>query len=96
MVLQPILLETSPGCVEAAILHMAEVEDVRHAEQRAVAMLDRSPIHTLLYSRSGQILHASKAVVTKITSLRAGAQGQAICVRSFLHHACLPPFVMCR
>jgi len=72
VLLQPIRVETSPGRTEAAILHMADMEECRHRDQRLAAMLDRSPIHTVLFSRSGKVLCANKAAGTKIESVHAG------------------------
>ncbi|KAL0049434.1 hypothetical protein WJX82_002295 [Trebouxia sp. C0006] len=70
---KPILVETSPGHTEAAILHMADMEECRHRDHRLAAMLDRSPIHAVLFSRSGKVLCANKAAGTKIESVHAAA-----------------------
>lgn len=70
--LQPIRLETSPGRVELAILHMAEVDKSSYTDTRLAAMLDRSPIHALLFSRSGKILATNKAVIRKIQECAGG------------------------
>lgn len=66
--MQPIRLETSPGHVETAILHMADLEEPRHTDRRIAAMLDRSPIHTMLFSQSGKVLCTNKAASTKLES----------------------------
>ena len=66
--MQPIRLETSPGHVDTTILHMADLEEPRHTDQRLAAMLDRSPIHTMLFSQSGKVLCTNKAALTKLGS----------------------------
>ena len=60
------MLETSPGRVEPAILHMAELEGPNHAEQRLAAMLNANPVHTVLFSQTGQVLAANKVAADKM------------------------------
>ena len=51
---------------------MADMEECGHRDQRLAVMLDRSPIHSVLFSRSGKILCTNKAAGNKIESFHAG------------------------
>ncbi|DBB02619.1 TPA: putative 3',5'-cyclic phosphodiesterase pde-3 [Trebouxia sp. C0006] len=61
---KPIQLETSPGCVETAAMHIIEPEQASIADSRVCAMHDRDPIHTMLYDSKGVLLSANKAAMT--------------------------------
>ena len=56
-------METSPGHVENALLHVIEAEQSSHTELRVAAMHDRSPIHTFLFDSQGSLLTANKAAL---------------------------------
>ena len=71
-VLQPIKIETAPGKIEMAIMHVAELEQTAHNDQRYVAMLHRSPMHTMLFSSIGSLITGNKAAVSKISRLVEG------------------------
>ena len=72
LVTQPMKIETSPGKIEMAILHVAELDQTTQADQRYVAMLQRSPIHTMLFSKAGSLITANKAAMSKIHKLMEG------------------------
>lgn len=74
---QPIKMETSPGKVEMAILHVAELENSAQADQRWVAMLQRSPLHTLLFSNNGRLVTGNKAAISKLHRLMEGINAHA-------------------
>ena len=50
-------------------MHMAEIEDPKHADQRLAAMMNRTPVHTLLFSQNGRIIAANKAAADKIQAV---------------------------
>lgn len=61
--MQPIKVETMPGHVENALLHVFDSEQTSHVELRVSAMHDRSPIHTFLFDSQGLLLTANKAAL---------------------------------
>ena len=58
--MQPIKVETSPGHVEIALLHVIESEGSSHTDLRVAAIYDRSPIHTFLFDSEGGMLTATR------------------------------------
>lgn len=66
------MIETAPGKVEIAIMHVAELEQTTQADQRYVAMLHRSPMHTMLFSNTGRLITGNRAAVSKISKLVEG------------------------
>ena len=61
--LQPIRVETLPGHVEFALMHVIESDTSCHADMRLAALFDRSPIHTFLFDSEGVLLTANKAAL---------------------------------
>ncbi len=61
--MQPIKVETSPGHVEIALLHVIESEGSSHTDLRVAAIYDRSPIHTFLFDSEGSMLTANQAAL---------------------------------
>ena len=61
--MQPIRVETSPGHVEIALLHVIESEGSSHTDLRVAAIYDRSPIHTFLFDSEGSMLTANQAAL---------------------------------
>ena len=57
-VVQPIRVQTSPGQVQIAIMHIAEL-DASTEDLRVTAMHLRSPIHTLMFNSKGELLAAN-------------------------------------
>ncbi len=57
-------METSPGHVESALLHVIESELSSHTDLRVAAMHDRSPIHTFLFDSQGELLTANTCALT--------------------------------
>ena len=56
--MQPIRVQTSPGQVQLAIMHIAEL-DASTEDLRGTAMHLRSPIHTLMFNSKGELLAAN-------------------------------------
>lgn len=67
---------------------MADLEEPRHTDQRLAAMLDRSPIHTVLFSRSGKVLCANKAAMSRIQTSHAGYTVPINCSYSWMQLGC--------
>lgn len=61
--MQPIKVETSPGHVELALLHVIESEGSSHTDLRVAAIYDRSPIHTFMFDSEGGMLTANQAAL---------------------------------
>ena len=72
LVMQPIKVETSPGKVEMAIMHAAELEQTTQTDQRCVAMLHRFPLHAMLFSSTGRLVHGNQAAMTKFRNALEG------------------------
>jgi len=64
-VLQPIRVQTAQGNIEEALVHIAELgADI--AEMRATAVHDRDPMHTMVFTPQGTLLHANKAALESL------------------------------
>ena len=72
LAIQPIKIETSPGKVEMAIMHAAELEHTTQEDQRCVAMLHQFPIHAMLFSSNGRLVHGNKAAMSKFHTVLEG------------------------
>ena len=70
---QPIQVETSPGKVEMAIMHAIEVEQTAQTDQRCAAMLHRIPMHAMLFSSTGSLIHGNNAAMYKVHALEGTA-----------------------
>jgi len=77
--MQPIKVETSPGHVEIALLHVIESEGSSHTDLRVTAIYDRSPIHTFLFDSEGGMLTANQAA---LLAHQRSALGELTDVRS--------------
>ena len=72
LAIQPIKIETSSGKVEMAIMHAAELEQTTQTDQRCVAMLQRFPMHAMLFSSTGRLVHGNQAATTKLHNALEG------------------------
>ncbi|DBB13951.1 TPA: hypothetical protein ACH3X3_000930 [Trebouxia sp. C0006] len=82
---KPIRVETSPGHVEIALLHVIESEGSSHTDLRVAAIYDRSPIHTFLFDSEGSMLTANQAALLAHQRSALGltvSAGSAITLRS--------------
>lgn len=61
--LQSIRLQTSPGKVEAAIMHVIHMDSIIVEERRLTSMLQRNPLHTFMFARDGKLVVANKAAM---------------------------------
>ena len=75
MFLQPIQLESAPGQVETAILHLVETDCASPSLRRGSAMHDHNPLHSFLFDSQGQLLFANKAAskACQISTPESGA-----------------------
>ena len=69
--MQPIKVEVSPGRIELAVMHMAEmgasIEDLRIKAQH-----HRDPFHTFMFNVDGDLLSANKAALQACKNSIAG------------------------
>ncbi|KAL3144948.1 hypothetical protein ABBQ32_003454 [Trebouxia sp. C0010 RCD-2024] len=81
---KPIKVETMPGRVENALLHVYEAEQSSPTDLRVSAMHDRSPLHTFLFDSQGFLLTANKAALQfcQAGSDPSGPQLSTITLRS--------------
>ncbi|KAL0024765.1 hypothetical protein WJX79_003822 [Trebouxia sp. C0005] len=82
---KPIKVETSPGHVEIAFLHVIESEGSSHTDLRVAAIYDRSPIHTFMFDSEGAMLTANQAALLAHQRSALGltaSHGSAITLRS--------------
>ncbi|KAL0024530.1 hypothetical protein WJX79_001991 [Trebouxia sp. C0005] len=62
---KPIRVQTAQGNVEEALVHTAELgADI--ADMRATAVHDRDPMHTMIFTAQGTLLHANKAALESL------------------------------
>ena len=59
---QPIRVQTAPGKVQTAVMHIAEM-DASTEDLRVTAMHLRSPIHTLMFNSRGELLAANSSAL---------------------------------
>ena len=87
-ILQPIKVEISPGKVEMAVLHIAEmgasIEDLRIKAQH-----HRNPFHTFMFNRDGILLSANKSAMQ---ACKKSIAGEA-CLRPCCFSACAVVFL---
>ena len=58
--LQPIRIQTAPGTVESAIMHVIDME-ASNADTRFTAMARQTPVHSFMFNRHGKLLVANDA-----------------------------------
>ena len=80
--LQPIQLETAPGCVVTALMHMIEGEQAGIADTRACAMHAYDPIHTMMFDNEGTLLTANKAALEAYHIDTSGESAPWCCIAS--------------
>ena len=76
--LQPIKVEISPGKVEMAVLHIAEM-GASTEDLRITAQHHRNPFHTFMFNRDGTLLSANKSAMQACKKSRAGAACLRLC-----------------
>ena len=59
-VVQPIKVQTAPGKVESAIMHVIDME-ASNADKRLTAMVRQTPLHAFMFNLHGQLLVANDA-----------------------------------
>lgn len=60
--MQPIKVQTAPGKVESAIMHVIDME-ASHADKRFTAMARQAPLHTFMFNTQGKLLVANDAAM---------------------------------
>ena len=87
-VLQPIRVQTAQGKVEEALVHTVELgADV--ADIRATAVHDRDPMHTMMFTAQGTLLHANKAALESLCQQSMSGEAWSVTPLSVLCILCL-------
>ena len=71
-VVQFINLQTSPGKIEHAIMHVIHLDAIVIKEKRLTAMLQRNPLHTFMFDRAGKLVIANNAAMEACRHSSAG------------------------
>lgn len=72
-VVQPIKVQTAPGKIEAAILHVIESgTEASNADKRFKAMVRQTPLHAFMFSQHGKLLVANDAAMEACLHSAAG------------------------
>ena len=70
-VLQPIKVQTVPGKVESAIMHVIDME-ASNADKRFTAMVKHTPLHAFMFDLLGHLLVANDAAMEACLHSAAG------------------------
>lgn len=79
-VAQVIKVQTSPTQVEAAVLHVADM-DTNMTDMRVAAMHRRSPLHTFMFDRNGALLNANESALGAFQHYQAGEHEHEACMQ---------------
>ena len=79
---QPIRVQTGPGIVCSAVLHVIK-EDANTEEMRVMAMHQWNPVHSFMFNSRGKLLNANKAALEACQNSVAGT--------CYMLHACRQP-----
>ena len=83
--LQPIRVQTAQGNVEEALVHVAELgADV--ADTRATAVHNIDPMHTMIFTAQGTLLHANKAALESLCQHSISGETRRHSLEHVLHN----------